>query len=254
MQETEKTGNSVRAVERALEILMAFDAEHASLTVSDLLKRVDLSRPTLYRLLYTLEEKGFVSSSGDPQRFSLGPAVGRLAWAWSSSIDIAQLALPVMREIWDYTGETVALFLPRGDMRICAAELPSTNPLSFRRGVGYSERIALGASGRAILAWMDPTQQQLESYCQGLALKPSELSEQLKRVRSAGYAISQDELMEGAAAVAVPFFQNDGRVAGSIAVFGPVVRLDEQRIAQLAPVIMEMIGGLSSSLGAAQRR
>lgn len=253
MQDTEKTGNSVRAVERALEILMAFDAEHASLTVSDLLKRVDLSRPTLYRLLYTLEEKGFVSSSGDPQHFSLGPAVGRLAWAWSSSIDIAQIALPVMRKIWDFTGETVALFLPKGDIRVCAAELPSANPLSFRRGVGYSERIALGASGRAILAWMDPTPKQLENYCQGLSLRASDLARQIMEVRQAGYAFSQNELMEGAAAFAIPFFQNDGRVAGSIAIFGPVVRLDEERIAQMLPVISEMISGLSAALGAVQQ-
>lgn len=62
MAETEKPGESVRAVDRALEILLAFTATDYELTVGQLLKRVDLSRPTLYRLLYTLEQCGFVVS------------------------------------------------------------------------------------------------------------------------------------------------------------------------------------------------
>ena len=54
----EKTDN-VRAVGRALEILMAFSEDAPELSAGELLKRVDLSRPKLYRLLYTLEEHGF---------------------------------------------------------------------------------------------------------------------------------------------------------------------------------------------------
>src|SRR5690606_31674460 len=105
-----------------------------------------------------------------------------------------------------------------------------TNPLSFKRGVGYSERIALGASGRAILAWLDPTQSQMEEYCEGLSLTPKILHAQLEGVRKVGYATSQNELMEGAAAIAVPFFRNNGEVLGSIGVFGPALRMDQKHI------------------------
>ena len=49
MAQTEKMSDSVRAVDRALEILMAFTATDYELSVGELLKRVDLSRPTLYR-------------------------------------------------------------------------------------------------------------------------------------------------------------------------------------------------------------
>src|SRR5262245_4688726 len=89
----EKSGEgSVRAVERALDILLAFNTGDHELTAGELLKRVDLSRPTLYRLLRTLEHKGFVRSSGDPQRFSLGASVAHLAHVWSSSMDVAAVA------------------------------------------------------------------------------------------------------------------------------------------------------------------
>ena len=66
----EKAQVSVRAVERALDILLAFQPQDDALTVSELLVRVELSRPTLYRLLRTLQGKQFLISSGDPQRLS----------------------------------------------------------------------------------------------------------------------------------------------------------------------------------------
>ncbi len=246
----EKAGDgNVRAVERALDILLAFSAQDSELTASEILKRVDLSRPTLYRLLYTLEQSGFVASSGEPQRFRLGPSVARMAWAWSASLDVARVAQPVLRRVWETTNETVALFVPRGNMRMCLAEMQSPQPLSFRRGVGYSERAALGASGRALLAWTDPSIEQLAVLCEGLDMEPAQLKKELAQVRKQGYATSRNELIKGAVAVAVPFFDQSGRVAGSMGVFGPDVRMDKPRIEEIAQLLLQEAQQLSELLG-----
>ena len=250
--EKEKGADGVRAVDRALDILLAFGASDRELTVAELLKRVDLSRPTLYRLLYTLEKSGFLTSNGEPQRFRLGPAVGQLSWAWTSSFDLSQVAQPVLRSLWEATGETVALFIPHGATRVCIAELPSPQPLSFKRGVGYSERIVRGASGRALLAWMNASDEQLERYCEGLDVQLSALTALLKEAKEQGYAVSHDELIKGAVAIAVPFFDHTGQVAGSIAIFGPGVRLDSARIEQIALLLQEHAASLSKLLGSAQ--
>ncbi|MEC5408606.1 IclR family transcriptional regulator [Paraburkholderia sp. MPAMCS5] len=252
--EKEKGADGVRSVERALDILLAFGDSDRDLTVGELLKRVDLSRPTLYRLLYTLEQNGFVIAEGDPQRFRLGPAVGRLAWAWSSSLDVAALAQPVLRSIWEETGETVALFVPQGSVRVCVAEMPSLQPLSFRRGVGYSEKIVRGASGRALLAWMNPSVEALASYCEGLEFEPKELAKKLGSVRKLGYAVSRNELIAGAVAIAVPFFDHGGSVAGSIGVFGPSVRMDQDRIEEIGERLIGHAQTLSHLLGTPTER
>jgi DNA-binding transcriptional ArsR family regulator len=78
---------NVRAVGRALDILLAFSARDAQLSAGELVKRVGLSRPTLYRLLYTLEQNGFIVSEGEPLRFRLGPAVGQLSQVWLAGAD-----------------------------------------------------------------------------------------------------------------------------------------------------------------------
>lgn len=249
MANSEKSSDGVRAVDRALDILMAFTPADYELSVSDLIKRVDLSRPTLYRLLYTLEQKGFVTSSGDPQKFRLGPSVAHLSHVWTSHLDISALAQPYLRRVWEESGETVGLFIPQGMYRMCVAELPSQNPLSFRRGVGYREKMVLGASGRVILAYTDLAPEQLHEYLEGTPFDAQDYARELQATRKRGYAISKDELIKGAVAVAVPIFDTGDRVVGSLAVFGPSVRMDGKRLADTADLLHVESGKLSQALG-----
>lgn len=249
MAETEKPGESVRAVDRALEILLAFTATDYELTVGQLLKRVDLSRPTLYRLLYTLEQCGFVVSEGDPQKFRLGPSVGQLAHVWTSSLDLSALAALPMQRLREQTGETVALFLLQGGDRLCIAELPSPQPLSFKRGIGYRERISVGASGRAILASIGQGDADRRRYAAERGLDIARPAEDLDMVKRRGYAVSKDELIQGAVAIAAPFFDRSGQVAGSLGVFGPGARLPADRIEEFGEMVVREATELSRTLG-----
>lgn len=244
----EKPSDGVRAVDRALDVLMAFHAGDHQLSAGELLKRVDLSRPTLYRLLHTLENKGFVVSSGDPQRFALGPSVAHLAHVWSSSLDLAAVAQPMLRRLWEQTGETVALLVHQGSYRVCVAELPSAQPLSFKRGVGYRENVTHGASGRVILAHLaEPESHVPEEERKGFDL--AAFRARLDKVRAQGCEVSRDELIKGAVAVAVPFFLGDDRVLGSIAVFGPGVRVDDAHVKRFAELLKTEARKLSQALG-----
>lgn len=244
---TEKSGEGVRAVDRALDILLAFRAEDRGLTASEMLKRVDLSRPTLYRLLRTLELRGFVASSGEPQQFQLGPAVAHLAHVWTAGLDMATLAQPMMLRLWEKTGETVALLVQQGRDRICVAELPSAQPLSFKRGVGHRERITLGASGKVVLAFSPDA----ERYLAELVTDQDRQAyrQELTRIQSAGYAVSKDELIQGAVAVAAPFFAGGSKVLGSLAVYGPSARVDESKIEKIVACLLEESSELSKTFG-----
>ncbi len=250
---TPDKNDNVRAVGRALEILLAFTEEDPELSAGELLKRVDLSRPTLYRLIYTLQESGFLVSVGEPQRFRLGPAVARIAHVWKSTLELSTVAEPILRRLWEATEETVALFVPQGNMRLCVAELPSPQPLNFKRGVGYTERIVRGATGRAILAYLEPTPEQLRTYLKDTSVNLKDLEAELAATRERGYSTSRNELISGAAAVAVPFFDRHGRVAGSIGVFGPEVRLDAARQKEIAKLLLEEAARLSEALGFSAR-
>jgi IclR family transcriptional regulator, acetate operon repressor len=233
----EKTSSdSVRAVDRALAILSAFTAQDKNLTAGELLSRVNLSRPTLYRLLHSLEHSGHIVSAtpgdGQVQRFRLGPAIGGIAKAWAATQDITVIAQPYMQRLWQQTQETVSLFVRQHQHRLCVAEIQSPQALSFKRGVGYREKIALGASGQVILAYADSTPD----------------SAIFKQIRKQGFAVSNSALIEGATAIAAPVFDKNQVVCGSIAVFGPSLRLPPSKVSTVATLAMRCAAGLSAAM------
>lgn len=237
------TGNtgSVRAVVRALDILRCFTTDRPVLSVAEFGKQLRLSRPTLYRLLRTLQQAGFVQADGEPLRFRLGPAIGPLVQVWSSNLSLQQLSAPVLERLRDDTGETVAILVRHGDQRVCVAELPGREALTIVRGLGNSAPLARGASGKAILAHVTDM----------AAARGHET--QLVRIRRAGYAVTRGEVMPGVAAVAAPFFNRSGEVAGSIAVYAPEVRLNTRRERDTARLVIDAAAKISSLLGQPQR-
>lgn len=251
------SSNPVRSVGRALDVLLAFREGDGELSVTKLLSRVPLSRPTMYRLLYALEQSGFVQATGQPQRFQLGASVAQLARVWTARtglvVDLLTIARPMMQTLWETTGETVALFVPKGIDRVCVAELASEQALSFKRGVGYRERIMLGASGRVILAQLPHTPAALKAYAKNLPrvvkIDPKSYAVELDAICKRGFAVSRSELIQGAVAMAAPFFGSAGKVAGSLAVFGPSARLDNARVREICNLLVKQAVVLSGELG-----
>jgi len=115
--------------------------------------------------------------------------------------------------------------------------------------VGYREKLILGASGRSILAWLNVDKQDLSAYGAESSTEAKRCTEQLKQIRVEGYATSRDELIQGAVAIAAPFFDSSGRVVGSLGLFGPSARLSEEVVHGYAVLLREEAAQLSAALG-----
>jgi DNA-binding IclR family transcriptional regulator len=151
----------------------------------------------------------------------------------------------MMRRLRDETGETVALFVPEGTFRLCIAEVPSNQALCFRRGVGYRERLTVGASGKVILAYMPPPLPKID-------FDPRKYARELALIKERGFAISKDELIQGAVAVSAPFFDATDRVAGSLSVFGPSARVGPSQVAKFGRLLLRETQAVSQLLGKVQ--
>lgn len=245
---------SVRAVDRAIEILQAFSSSKPSMSVLEIQQQVPLSRPTLYRLLETLAAHGLVRSHGTPQRFSLDYCVGRLAQSWTGGLDPVRVGRPIIESLHEQTKETVGLFIARDRQHVCVLELPSPHVMSMSRGIGPMDSLARGASGKAILAFTN--EKDLEAVLRTLpkGVDRNLLLEDLAAIRRDGHKIARGEIFAGAVGIAAPYFDHAGTVAGSIIVFGPDVRFDEDRIAWTARRVMESATELSAALGHAPSR
>src|SRR5262249_61641772 len=130
---------------------------------------------------------------------------------WTAGLDLGAAAEPMMRRLRDETGETVALFIPEGAFRLCIAEVPSNQALSVRAGVGDRERLTVGASGKVILAYMPPPLPKVDG-------EPRKHARELALIKERGFAVSREELIQGAVAVSAPVFDGTDRVAGALSV------------------------------------
>ncbi len=245
----EGAGTTVRAVDRAVAILRCFSVRSPSMSVAQIQAAVGLSRPTVYRLLETLEGTGLIRSEGNPQRFRLAHGVMQLAHVWLAGLNLPELARPMVEALRDQTGETAAFFVPRGDMRLCVLEYRSHEVLAVSRGIGDMGRLTDGASGKAMLAFMsDVRQRQLLDSLED-AVTRKRLGGELAQTRRSGFSVSRGEVFAGAAAVASPVLDQSGAVAGSLGVFGPQSRMDAARVEEAAGHVLATSRRLATLLG-----
>lgn len=240
---------SVRAVDRAIAILQCFTPDQPALSVIEIQKRVGLSRPTLYRLLQTLAQRDLILAEGDPQRFRLSHGVMKLSHVWLKGVDVVTLARPIVEGLRDLTGETAALFKLQGDRGICILECQSRHVLSISRGVGDSLSLTKGSSGKVLLGFMEPQCQSeiLSTIPRGA--ERSRLEEEIRLARERGYATSSGEIIVGAVAVSAPYFDHHGSVVGSVAIFGPSARVDEQKLLEYSELVRKAGQQISALLG-----
>jgi DNA-binding IclR family transcriptional regulator len=215
----------VRAVERAVDILFSFSAQAPVQDIAGLQKNTGLSRPTLYRLLGTLERKGLVHSFGEPRRFQLGYRCALLSSAWNHSPALLSVARERLEALWRETQETVTLMVPLSNThRMCVIELKSPQPISFSRGTGYVEPMHRGASGKVLLAQMSPP--RLDDALASLpAREKTRLMAEVAAARGRRSLVTRGEVIPGAVAIAAPVLVEGREPVGSVCVFATELRM-----------------------------
>jgi DNA-binding IclR family transcriptional regulator len=172
-----------------------------------------------------------------------------LAHVWLAGLDKVDVARPVLEQLRETTGETAALFVLREQKRICVLELESHHALTIARGVGDTGDITLGASGKAILAYLDEKRRNAILDQVTNKTRRAELTKALEVVRSRGYAVSYGEVFVGAVALAAPTFNHNGEVAGCLGVFGPRARVKDTDIPRFGALVIKAANTISEQFG-----
>jgi len=232
--------STVRAVERALDILLCF-TDTKELGLTEIASRISLHKSTVHRLLATLESRGFVLRDADTDKYRLGFRLWELSANLGHSDDLATVLLPEMERLRDLLEETISLYVRDGKERIRIQAVQSNQPVRRVAPIGARMPLAVGASSKVLVAYTD------HSFLQELLNDPSwpetvdrdVFLEQLEQIRQHGYATSVEEREIGAAAIAAPIFNRSGKLVAALAVSGPSNRLTEEQMQKFAEPIME---------------
>src|SRR5690606_4812599 len=222
----------VPALSRGLALLETFSAERPSLTLSELSKAVGLSRPSTYRLVYTLEEMGFLLRDKSNKAYRLGTRILGLGFAYLASLELVELARPHLEALRDRTNCSAHLGVVEGTELVYVVRVPDHKALTSHIRVGSRLAAHATSMGRAILSHMPEAEVRrrfasapLEAYTPHTATDLDSLIALLAADRARGYILSRSAYEEGIASVAAPVRDADGEVIAAINISTPEATL-----------------------------
>jgi DNA-binding IclR family transcriptional regulator len=248
----EETGaHTTRTVERACAVLAAFSSERPRLSLSELAARVELPKATVHRLAGELVANGFLEHRDDG-RYSLGFKLAELGMVARAELDVVNACGPVMDALAEATHETVILCAVDWDTLELTILRTRVSPqaLSVVLATGQRQPLAPGAPVKAVLAALAPDEADHVLDRLPLSAGASEnprdrarLAREIERARATGFAVAEDEFMEGVSGVAVPVLFEEGRPRATIGVAGPTARMAE-RFDEIGQLVVELTSTL----------
>src|SRR5436190_3746353 len=123
----------IQSVERALSVLQSFGETTPHQTAQQIAARVRMPRPSVYRFLRTLVERGFLIEVGDAEqrRYAIGPAVLAMSKLVFGQAELRRCAQPVMQLLAEKLGESIYLSVRQGAHAICIENIDATTPLRY---------------------------------------------------------------------------------------------------------------------------
>jgi IclR family pca regulon transcriptional regulator len=250
----------VEALARGLDVLACFDTDHRSRSLTDVATAAGLARPTARRLLLTLEELGFVRSSGGV--FELTPKVLTLGTAYVSSLGLWDIARPHLEALVARTGESSSMAQLDGSDIVYVARVSVPKLIALRVDVGTRFPAVQTSQGKVLLAALapeelastlaEPSRAGLPPY---IGRSPEQLRAELTEVRARGWALADEELAPGVRSVAVPVRDGTGTVRAAMNVTVHAAETSRERLLQdHLPLLMRTAGDVSAEWALWQSR
>jgi len=251
----EKTNYIIQSVAHSLDVLEQFFGEADELGVTELSKRLKLHKNNVFRLLATLEARGYIEQNKSSENYRLGIKCLHLGRRYIHHMGLVRLARPLLAELSRQSQESALVAVARrtGVVALEAIE-PERQAIRIVMPLGQMLPLHCTAMGKAQLAFDEQLRsllpEQLERYTGQTIVDRAVLFDQLDFVARDGYAVDRGEYFEDVAAVAAPIRDYTRSVVGSIAVAGPSYRIGGERLSvEFAPQVVAAGRELSQRLG-----
>jgi IclR family transcriptional regulator, acetate operon repressor len=201
----------VQSVARGVAVLMEVAASPSGLTVKEISEALGLSRPTVYHLVHTLASEGLLSK-GDRRRHRLGLRVGALAEAFQRQLAPPDYLLPHVRSLAAVTSEAAYAAGWRDGEIVLFARVPGRHAVTVSEiNMGLAGDAHARASGKVLLAFAPPdvradylAKHPLQPRTANTIVDLGEFDHELRRIRELGYAVDQEEFIQGVCCLAAP--------------------------------------------------
>lgn len=244
----------LKSLDVALEVLEALDGA-PELGVSEVARRVGISKAATHRILTTLARRGYVAQNAATAQYAIGPRLRRFSHIAAEGVDVITAARPFMIDLRDATGDQVHLATLDGAESVYIAREDGLHPVQVVSRVGARSPAHCVATGKALLAYASlGLQQQVASgdltrYTPLTHASETDLLAELARIRARGCAMNVGEWRSEVRGVAAPVYDSGGSVVAAIGVCSPSSRLTDERLEPTCDLVIDTARRLSARLG-----
>jgi DNA-binding IclR family transcriptional regulator len=269
--DTDRAQRGIQSIEVGGQLLRALVHHGRPMALKDLAREADMTAAKAHPYMVSFGRLGLIEQDRASGHYLLGPLALQLGLISLQQADPVHIATPLIGQLAQQTGHTVALAVwgARGATIVRTAESPSPVHVNMRHGTVFS--LTNTASGRVFAAYLDAdaVRQLLEEERQrrgqrkGAEPNPpagmppvqplpswSDFERQLQEVRTHGISRSDGEVIQGVSAMAAPVFDHTGAIVLALTAIGPAGIFDTAWDGEISRALKACAGTVSQRLGA----
>lgn len=243
---------NLQSLSNALDVIELLCAE-PNLGTSEITKKLKMGRSAVFRILATLESKGYVLKDNN-SKYKLSFKLVSIGQNIKQSDTLIPQIHPYLERITTMTGETSHLVIWHSDTEIIFIDkVLSSSSIHMTSMVGLTRTAHLTGTGKALLAFSEP--ERIQTYMEKVSFSKMtlnsigtrwELAEELSKICKNGYSIDDEESENGLFCIAAPIFQL-GKPIAAISISGPSQRMKENQERNIR-LVLEVTQKISESL------
>ena len=243
MPSRDKESYSIQAVENALDVLEALSEIDDDVRISQLSEKLAMNKTSVFRLLATFENRGYVEREERSGKYRLGLSAYEIGQKFLSRMGLLRHARPVVERLARGCNEAVYIVVRRRKEVLFLDMIDTTQKVKIVSLVGRRFPLETTAAGQVLLAFIKGQEKAISE-------SGSPVTNEYTAIRAHGYAQDNGALGDGIASVAAPLFGSGGKLHGAICVVGPDFRLNSDVVQkQILHPLLDTCSIVSSKLG-----
>lgn len=243
------------SVDKAFQILRAFEARDGSLSLTDISELTGLDRSSVQRFTYTLAALGYLRKDNEARRYTISPKIMSLGMIYLRTDPVVARARHVLYELNKTLDATVNMTVLEDTDVIYVVRYPGRQAVTVDVVLGMRRPAYCTASGRAILSTLSDTEvgdilhrSKLLPYTEYTKITPKAILAEIGKARAQGFALTEQETSIGDISIAAPVRRADGKSNAAINISVPAADWKGADVARkLGPTVIEVARAISGA-------
>lgn len=255
MESSIKKSDFVQSLEKGLKVIAAFDGENAQMTLTEVAKKVDLTRANARRILLTLQYLGYMQCE-DGKKFSLSPKILTLGYSYLSALPFQEIAKPFLKTLAEQVNESCSMSVLDGNDIVYVARVQTNRIMTLSLGIGTRLPVYATSMGRVLLSSL--SDRELNDFMKDI--KPEKLTEntitdtkqlieRIQMVKERGWAVADQELEIGVRSIACPIKDKNGKTIAALNISGHASRVSkDEMVEKFLPHLKKTVSQIENAI------